>query len=98
MNRRENLYFLIAYLLTIPAGAFFYLTRRDMGYSTSSAGIIAAVLALAGLALIPFVVRSDAAGPTEPEELVPAKTSWAVLIGFVLLMVGVLAYFALKDN
>src|SRR5215467_2681197 len=74
MGRTGNAIVLIVYLLTIPAGVFFYFTSPGMGYPKSTAGIIAGVLALVGLALIPVAIRNRPADPEAPAEGLSAKT------------------------
>jgi membrane protein YdbS with pleckstrin-like domain len=96
-SRWLNLVVLLIFLLTVPAGVFFYFTSPGMGYPKSTAGIIAAVLALIGLALLPVALRrkpsaSVAGGP------LPAKAGWGVLIGFLIVMAAVVAYFMLRDS
>jgi hypothetical protein len=98
MGRTGNAIVLIIYLLTVPAGVFFYLTTPAMGYPGNTAGIIAGVLALVGLALIPVALRNNPGDPSVPAEALPAKTGWAVLIGFLVVMAAVVAYFMLKDE
>ena len=82
MGRAGNVIVLIVYLLTVPAGVFFYFTSPGMGYPKSTAGIIAGVLALVGLALLPVALRGK---PTESAAggALPAKAGWGVLIGFL---------------
>jgi len=98
MGRTGNVIALIVYLLAVPAGVFFYFTSPGMGYPRSTAGIIAGVLALVGLALIPAAIRDKPADPGAPAEALPAKTGWAVLIGFLVVMAVVVAYFMLKNE
>jgi len=64
MGRTGNVIVLIVYLLTVPAGVFFYFTTPAMGYPAGAAGIIAAVLALVGLALIPVAIRNRPPWPS----------------------------------
>ena len=98
MGRTGNVIVLIVYLLTIPAGVFYYFTSPGMGYPKSTAGIIAGVLALVGLALIPVAIRNKPADPATPAEVLSAKTGWAVLIGFLVIKAVVVAYFMLKNE
>jgi hypothetical protein len=98
MGRTGNMIVLTVYLLTVPAGVFFSFTSPGLGYPKSTAGIIAGVLALAGLALIPVALRNKPADPDTPAEASPAKTGWAVLIGFLVVVAAVVAYFTLKDE
>ena len=98
MGRTGNVIVLIVYLLTVPAGVFFYFTSPGMGYPKSTAGIIAGVLAVVGLALIPVVIRNRPTDPDTPAEVLPAKAGWAVLIGFLVVMAVVVAYFMLKNE
>src|SRR5262249_59598799 len=97
-GRWVNVIVLFAFLLIVPAGVFFYFTSPGMGYPKSTAGIIAGVLALVGLALIPVAIRNKPADPDTPAEVLPAKTGWAVLIGFLVVMAVVVAYFMLKNQ
>ena len=96
-NRWVNLVVLLIYLLTVPAGVgvFFYLTSPGLGYPKSTAGIIAGVLALVGLALLPTALRRT------PSESVgkglSAKTGWGVLIGFLVVMAAIVAYYMLRE-
>jgi hypothetical protein len=96
-SRWVNLAVLLVFLLTVPAGVFFYFTSPGMGYPQSTAGIIAGVLALVGLALLPVVLRQkpseSAAGNT-----LPAKAGWAILIGFLIVMAAVVALFVLREQ
>jgi hypothetical protein len=55
-SRWGNLAVLLVFRLTAPAGAFFFFTSPGMGYPRSTAGLIAGVLALAGLALLPVAL------------------------------------------
>jgi len=98
MGRTGNMKVLIAYLLTVPACVFFYFTSPGMGYSKNMAGSIAGVLALVGLVLIPVANRNKPADPNTPAEVLPAKSGWAVLIGFLVVVAVVMAYFMLKDE
>jgi hypothetical protein len=98
MGRTGNLIVLVVYLLTVPAGVFLYFTQPAMGYPATTAGIIAGVLALVGLALILVAIRNKPAAPGTPAEVVPAITGWAILIGFLVVMAVVVAYFMLKDG
>ena len=98
MGRTGNLVFLIVYLLAVPAGVFSYFTSPGMDYPKSTAGIFAGVLALVGLALIPKAIRNKPADPDTPADALPAKTGWAVLIGFLVVMAVVVAYFMLKNE
>lgn len=98
MGRTGNVIVLIIYLLTVPAGVFFYFTSPGMGYPKSTAGIIAGVLALVGFALIPVAIRNKPADPDTPAEVLPAKTGWVVLIGFLLVMAVVVAYFTFRNE
>jgi hypothetical protein len=95
-SRWSNLIALFVFLLTVPAGVFFYFTSPGMGYPRSTAGILAGVLALAGLALIPVVLRGK---PSESAAggALPAKAGWGVLIGFLIVMAAVVAYFMLRQ-
>jgi len=95
-SRRVNLVVLIVFLLTVPAFVFFYFTSPGMGYSKSTAAIIAGVLALVGLALLPVALKgkpSESAGG----DVLPAKAGWGVLIGFLIVMAAVVVYFMLRD-
>lgn len=98
MGRTGNLIVLVVYLLTVPAGVFFYLTGPGSGYPASTAGIFAGVLALVGLALIPVAIRNKPADPNIPAEVLPSKAGWAVLVGFLLVMAAIVVYFVLKDE
>jgi hypothetical protein len=95
-GRWVNLFILLVFLLTVPAGVFFYFTSPGMGYPSSTAGVIAGVLALVGLALLPVVLRRK---PSESAagDAVPAKAAWGVLIGFLIVMAAVVAYFMLRE-
>lgn len=97
MDRTGNVIVLSVFLLTVPAGVFFYFTQ-EMGYTIREAGIIAGVLALVGVALIPVVIRNKPADPAMPAEALPGKTGWVVLIGFLVVMAVVVAYFVLQDE
>lgn len=94
-SRWVNLMVLLVFLLTVPAGLFLYLTSPGMGYPKSTAGIIAGVLALIGVALLPVALKRK---PSESaaRDALPAKAGWAVLIGFLLVMGAVMAYFMLR--
>jgi membrane protein YdbS with pleckstrin-like domain len=95
-SRGVNLVVLLVFLLTVPAGVFYFFTSPGMGYPNSTAGIIAGVLALVGLALLPVVLRWK---PSEPAagDVVPAKAGWGVLIGFLIVMAAIVAYFMLRE-
>jgi hypothetical protein len=95
-SRWVNLIVLLVFLLTVPAGVFVYFTSPSMGYPKSTAGIIAGVLALVGLALLPVALRSK---PSEPAAGAPlsAKAGWGILIGFLVVMAAVVAYFILRE-
>ena len=95
-SRWPNLVVLLVFLLTVPAGVFFYFTSPGMGYPKSTAGIIAGVLALVGLALLPVALRRKPSG-SAPGGTLPAKTGWGVLIGFLIVMAAVVAYFMLRE-
>lgn len=98
MGRTGNVIVLIVYLLTVPAGVFYYFTGRDMAYPPSMAGIFAGVLALAGVALMPVAFHHKPAEPNAPARDLPTKTSWGILIGFLALMAAVVAYYMLKGR
>jgi hypothetical protein len=98
MGRMGNVIVLIVFILTVPAGVFFYFTSPGMGYPSSTAGIIAGVLALVGLALLPVALRNKPADNATPAETLPAATGWVVLIGFLVIMAAVVAYFMLKND
>ncbi len=97
MNRGAGVGAIALYLLTVPAGVFFWLTSPGWGYERSTAGVLAGVLAFAGVLLVPVVVRSkgQAGGPDDP---LPARSGWGVLLAFLAAMVAVLAYFATRDD
>jgi hypothetical protein len=95
-SRWFNLIALSVFLLTVPAGVFFFFTSPGMGYPRSTAGIIAGVLALVGLALLPVALRGKPSESAEGDAL-PAKTGWGVLIGFLMVMAAVVAYFMLRE-
>ena len=96
-SRQTNLLVLVVFLLTAPAGVFFYFTSPTMGYSRNTAGILAGVLALVGLALLPVVLQAKPSDPASGDAL-PAKVSWGLLIGFLVLMAAVVAYFMMQDE
>src|SRR5262245_23687721 len=98
MGRTGNVIVLIVYLLTVPAGVFFYFTSPGMGYPKSTAGTIAGVLALVGLALVPVAIRNKPTDPDTPADVLPAKTGWAILIGFLVIMALVVAYFMFQNE
>jgi hypothetical protein len=87
---------LLIFLLAVPAGVFFSFTSPRMGYPKSTAAVIAGVLALAGLALLPVALRRRPSEPAAGETL-PAKAGWGILIGFLILMAAVVAYFMLRE-
>jgi len=97
MIRATNLIALIVYVATVPAGVFFYFTGPDMGYPATTVGIIAGAFALVGLALSPQVAWRGASDGGTPREVLPAKTSWAVLVSFLVVMVLVAAYLVFND-
>jgi len=96
-SRWVNLSVLIVFLLAVPADVFFALTSPGMGYPKSTAGIIAGVIALGGLALLPVAI-SQKRSQSAAADALPAKTGWGVLIGFLVVMAAVMAYFALRSN
>jgi membrane protein YdbS with pleckstrin-like domain len=98
MNRAGNLIVLVLYLLLVPAGVYFYFTSPQMGYSQSTAGILAGVLALVGVALIPLVLRKKAVPENVPPDFLPPKTGWIILIGFLIVMAAIVAFFMFKDE
>jgi hypothetical protein len=67
-----------------------------MGYPRSTAGLIAGALALAGLALLPVALGRIPPGSAGGCAL-PAKAGWGVLLGFLLVMAAVVAYFLLRE-
>jgi hypothetical protein len=96
-SRWVNLAVLLVFLLTVPAGVFFYFTSPSMGYPKSTAGIIAGVLALVGLALVPVALRQKPSA-SAAESALPAMAGWGVLIGFLIVMAAVVAYFMLREQ
>lgn len=62
-----------------------------MGYPNSAAGIFAGVVALIGLALISSALRT-------PGGALPKKTGWVALIGFLVIMAVIVAYFILRNE
>jgi hypothetical protein len=97
MGKTGNVIALVVYLAAVPAGVFLFLTQPTMGYPARTAGIIAGVLAAIGVALIAVVIfqRAD---PHAPAEHLPAKSGWSLLIGFLVVMAAVVAYFMLKEE
>jgi len=95
-SRGVNLAVLLVFLLTVPAGVFFFFTSPGMGYPRATAGIIAGVLVLVGLALLPVVLRRNPSEPNTRDGL-PAKAGWGVLIGFLIVMAAIVAYFMLRE-
>jgi hypothetical protein len=86
----------LVFILTVPAGLFFYLTSPSMGYPRSTAGILASVLALAGVALLPVVLRQKSPGSANGNAL-PSKAAWGIFIGFLLVMAAIVAYFMFSE-
>ncbi|TWU11713.1 hypothetical protein CA54_05220 [Symmachiella macrocystis] len=97
MSRWVNLAILVIFLLTVSAGVFYYFTSPSMGYPKSTAGIIAGLLGLVGLALLPSVFRKNSSESVAGEAL-PAKTGWGVFIGFLIVMAAVIAYSMLREQ
>src|SRR5262245_21387498 len=95
-SRWVNLVVVLVYLLTVPAGVFFYFMSPGMGYPTSTAETIAGVLALVGLALLPVAVRLKSSESATGGAL-PANAGWGVLIGFLVVMAAVVAYLAVRE-
>jgi hypothetical protein len=95
-GRWVNLLVLLVYLLTVPAGVFFYFTSPGMGYPKSTVAIIAGVLALVGLALLPLALRGKPSESAAGAAL-PAKAGWGILIGFLVVMAAVVVYFMLRE-
>jgi hypothetical protein len=95
-GRGVKLAVLLVFLLTVPAGVFFFFTSPGMGYPKSTAGLFAGILALVGLALLPVVLRRGADRPGAGEVL-PSGAAWGVLIGFLVVMLAVVAYFMLRE-
>lgn len=98
MSRKFNLFILIAYLLTIPAGVFLFLTQPGMGYPASTAGIFAGILAIVGVAVIPVALKNKPTESAPSADALPAKTGWAVLLGFLVAMGAIVVYFVLNDE
>lgn len=48
---------LVIYLLTVPAGAYVFLSVPGSGYPSKMGGLVVVALALVGLVLIPIVER-----------------------------------------
>ena len=96
LQRGHGLIVLLVFLLTVPAGVFVYFTSPGMGYPKSTAGILAGVLALVGLALLPVVLRGKPSEPAAGAAL-PVKAGWGILIGFLVVMAAVVAYFILRE-
>ena len=48
---------LLAYLLTVPAGAYVFLAKHGSAYPSKMGGLVVVVLLLVGLVLIPVVER-----------------------------------------
>ena len=96
-SRQTNLVALLGFLLIAPAGIFVYFTSPGMGYPKGQAVVIAGLVAAAGLALLPVVLRK-VPPPGVTDGAIPPRAGWAVLLGFLLLALAVLAYFALQDG
>jgi membrane protein YdbS with pleckstrin-like domain len=96
-SRWVNFAVLLVFLLTVPAGVFFYFTSPSMGYPKITAGIIGGVLALVGLAFLPVALRQKPSESAAGDAL-PAKAGWGVLIGFLIVMAAVVAYFILREQ
>jgi hypothetical protein len=68
-----------------------------MGYSKTTAGIFAGVLALVGPVLLP-VALTQKPSPSAAGTALPRKVGWGVLIGFLIVMAAVVAYFVLRGR
>lgn len=55
-------------------------------------------VALVGLALIPVAIRNEPADRDTFAKVMPVKTGWAILIGFLVVMAVVVAYFTLMNE
>ncbi len=95
-GRGFNVLVLLVYLLTVPAGVFFYFTSPRMGFPKGTAGIIAGILAVSGFAMLPWVLGKKSAPATAGQPL-STQAGWSILLGFLLIMAGVVAYFTLRE-
>jgi hypothetical protein len=95
-SRRLNIGIALIFLLTVPAGVFFFFTSPGMGYAKGTAAIIAGALAIAGVALLTVALRTKPSESARGAAL-PGRAAWAVLIGFLILMAAVVAYFMMRE-
>ena len=96
-SRRSNLIVLVVFLLTVPAGVYWYFTSPNMGYPKSTAGAIAGLLAIVGVTLLAITLRQQPSDSASAAVL-PAKAGWGVLIGFLVLTAVAVAYFTLSER
>lgn len=106
MDRTSSTIVLVFYLIAAPAGAYLFLTGPSMGYAPAMAGMVAGALALPGLVLLAlaFFAPGVSADPADSElramakDELPSAVGWYVFVGFLLVMVGIVAYTILTSN
>ena len=57
--RNVNVAILVIFLLTVPAGIFFWLTSPAWGYPKLEAAIVPIIVVVIGAALLPKVIRGE---------------------------------------
>lgn len=90
-SRWPNLVVLLVFLLTVPAGVFFYFTSPGMGYPKSTAGIIAGVLRWSASPSCRWRSGGNHRGRLLGGRC-PRRQVGVVLIGFLIVMAAVVAF------
>ena len=101
MNKWLTIGGLLFYWLVIPFAVYRFLTGPGMGYEKTVAGVFAGLLVLVPLAALPTLLKNKPnEGTVPPIEggKLPPYVGWGIFAFFLLVLVGVLVFFAMREQ